>query len=111
MTKHFEHDLDMVGLKFRMKKEARLELAKKCPIKNIVLAREQENKYDINAIRVSLGGVHLGYIRADTAAILAKAMDDGEMKFLRATLTRLVDGTNGPASDGRLHVVFEDRRP
>jgi hypothetical protein len=111
MTGHFEHDLDLVGLKFRMKKDARLQLAKRCPIVHgVKIDREQENKYDINALRVTLDGKHIGYLRADSAAVLAPKIDDGELKFLRATLTSLVDGTNGPASEGRLHVVFEDKR-
>lgn len=117
MPKTFEHDLDLVGIKFRMDKDKRAALACNCPTSLVRLVREQENKYDENAIRVELThrgsteAQHLGYIRADSAAILAPYMDRGELVFKSAKLNTLMDGNNGPNSEGRLTVVFTDKRP
>lgn len=116
MPKTFEHDLDVVGLGFRLKKDVRRALAGRCPVDGVKLVREQENKYDINAIRVvypnsgALAGKQIGYIRADSAAILAPLMDEGELVFKRGSLTRLIDGPNGENCEGHIHVVFTDKR-
>ena len=125
MTKLFEHDLDVVGLKFRMKRELRQQFATHistgmASAKAVTLSREQENKYDINAIRVDLVNKpgflekkHIGYIRADSAAILAPLMDEGLVRgsgglvFKSAKLLGIV---GDDLTEGRLHVTFTDRR-
>lgn len=44
----------------------------------VVLAREPENRYDVNAIAVRTpSGVKLGYVPRDRNAILARLMDAG----------------------------------
>lgn len=119
MSKTFEYTFDVVGLKFRLKKEVRQILAGKCPIRGIVVIREQENKYDMNAIAVHLpsagvvgpvlAGKHIGYFRADAAEQIAPLMDDGRFVVKSAKLERIVDGAD-PCSEGKLHVIFTDKR-
>lgn len=116
-AKTFDYVLDVVGLKFRMNLSIRQELAKRCPLSGIKLVREQENRYDINAIRVEYPPghsdakkKHIGYVRADSAAILAPLMDEGKLVFKNAKLAELVDGNSGPLSEGRMFVVFNDKR-
>lgn len=107
-------ELDVVGLGFRMKRDVREQLAAvllKRPMK-VSLTREQENEYDVNAIRVDaldgfLKGRQVGYVRATTAEILAKKIDDGEFSVESAELVMLY----GPDyKDGVMHVVLLDLR-
>jgi hypothetical protein len=51
------------------------------------LAREPENAFDVNAIRVEWRGRKLGYVPRDQNAALAQAMDRGQA--LSARITRL----------------------
>lgn len=124
--KLFEFDFTVVGLKFRMDKEKRATLARSCPYRGILLVREQENKYDPNAIAVNFGTVpswhdkkHIGYLPADDAVVLAPHMDmwvatakDDELvpdglEFKSAVLTS-VDGADNLT--GTIHAVFIDHR-
>ena len=86
-----------------MKREFRRTLAKHLPTP-VNLVREQTNRYDINAIKVTAAkshreaGIekdqHLGYIRAETAEILATLMDcrqDGGFVFKFGTLNELYE--------------------
>lgn len=113
----FRHELDMVGLGFRMKRDARDVLAgivAKKPLTGVKLEREPENKYDLNAIAVyhpdrgPLAKKHLGYLRADTAAIIAPLWDEGLLRFKSATLTAL--DAEDDWKTGTLDVEFIDKR-
>ena len=124
--KLFEFVFTVVGLKFRMDKDKRATLARSCPYRGILLVREQENKYDPNAVAVCFSTVpswhdkkHIGYLPADAAEQIAPLMDlyvatakekgsrtDG-LQFKSAVLT----GLDGDANlNGKLHVVFIDHR-
>ena len=127
VPKAFTHEVAVVGLGFRLKRDVRRALADtvaRRPVDGIVLVREQENRYDDNAIMVKhpdrgpLAGKHLGYLRADTAAILAPLMDDyaataasGEpegMRFAKAELVEL--DADDDYKTGSLVVTFHDYR-
>lgn len=95
--KEITQELDVVGVKFCWKAELRSQLAAMCPL-DVQLVREFDNTYDANAIAVKLTNetnlqerTHIGYIRADTAAILAPKMDDDEVTIIDATLVKLVE--------------------
>ena len=121
----FAYEFTLVGLGFRMKREFRKVLAKSLtrPGKSgqvrVHLQREPMNKYDSDAVRVDadetkLGlqeGQHLGYLRAEAAALVAPLMDnreDGGFVFKSAKLIEL-----DPDDDwktGTLAVEFYDYR-
>jgi hypothetical protein len=124
--KLFEFDFTVVGLKFRMDKDKRATLARSCPYRGILLVREQENKYDPNAVAVNFSTLpswhtkkHIGYLPAVDAEVIAPLMDlyvatakDDELvpdglQFKSAVLTS-VDGDANLT--GTLHVVFIDYR-
>lgn len=112
MTRKIEQELDCVGIKFRWNKERRAQLHDVLPIRGLLLAREQENKYDINAIRVELPNLmfgntttHLGYVRRDTAALIALRMDEGTLEVESASLVGLYEPD---WKDGVMEVVFRD---
>lgn len=116
-------DLSVVGLGFRLKRDVRQVLAGNVakaiglgsPGINVKLTREQENRYDINAIRVThdgsgaLRGNHLGYLRADVAAQIAPLMDDNLLSFQRASLKEL--DAKDDWKTGTLTATFKDKRP
>ena len=67
------------------------------------LVREQENRYDVNAVAVSAevvghGQYKMGYLPASTAALLAPIMDRGIN--LRTALKSLVGGNGDGMSYG-----------
>lgn len=119
----FEFDFAVVGLKFRMDKEKRATLKRSCPYKDITIVREQENQYDANAIAVHFkrvpswhGKKHIGYIAAESAAIIAPLMDDytasgrgakDGLQFKSAVL-KSVDGPDNLTAT--LAVTFIDHR-
>lgn len=111
--KTFEYECDVVGLKFRCGKlEERLPLLKQVPIRGVALEREQENKYDENAIRVMFplafrDGKQMGFLPKEISAILAPLMDRGELVFKSAVLTEIVDDK---VTTGRLALAFIDKR-
>lgn len=121
----FTHEVDVVGLGFRMKREFRKTVAKYLHANRsgirVKLVREQTNRFDINAIMVKVvsdnkraglvAGQHLGYLRADTAAILAPVMDcreDGGFVFKQAVLKDLYESDDNKS--GTLSVEFFDYR-
>lgn len=112
-----EQDLYCVGVKHRMNRDRRVVLAEvlaRGPVP-VELTREQENKYDENAIRVNVVGAlpiegvqpghQLGYIGAETAEVLAAAIDAGSVVVLGAHLTSLHEITENHCK-GILHVVL-----
>lgn len=119
----FKYEIDVVGLGFRMKRQFRETLAKHMPV-DVHLVREQTNRYDINAIMVKATTAHvvhsatlletdqhIGYIRAESAALLAPLMDnreDGGMVFKSAKLTDLYKDDDHRS--GVLDVEFYDYR-
>lgn len=117
-AKIIRQECDVVGLGFRLKRDVRRVLADNCRhtdgIDGIMLVREQENRFDINAIQVLhpkrglLAGKHLGYLRADTAAILAPLLDDGHIKVKSAKLMELYEADD--FKTGLLAIEFLDLR-
>lgn len=112
MPTEIRQQLDVVGVRFRMKADARAALAavlKRKPLK-VTLEREHENKYDENAIKVTgvLAGDdhHLGYVRATSAVVLAPKLDDGSVKFKSAKLVMLYEPKH---EDGVMDVVLVKR--
>lgn len=116
MPRTFEHEMDVTGIRFRWKKDLREQLAKKVSprgITQMILEREPDNQYDENAISVRLPNKvdieghdnHLGYIRRDSAALLAPKIDAGELQIIGATLTELRAETD--FAEGSLLVTFK----
>jgi hypothetical protein len=66
----------------------------------LALAREPENPYDANAVRVEWRGRKLGYVPRDQNGALAWAMDRGET--VTARISRLQEHRNP-----RLRIEFE----
>lgn len=108
-------ELEVVGLRFRWKKDGRAALARmadKSDIGGVRLVREPDNKYDGNAVMVLLperlmDGRQLGYLHRQTAELLAPSFDSGKLEVVSAKLTGL-----DPADDyntGTLDVLFRDR--
>lgn len=98
IARRWDHELDVVGLRFRWKRDGRRALAdmiaKRGSVTGIRLIREPDNKVDENAIMVYLPerileGAQLGYIRADSAAVLAPKLDNGSLIVLSAKLEEL----------------------
>src|SRR5262245_4976271 len=112
----WEHEVDVIGLKFRWKRDARQALGATIGargIGGIRLVREPDNKYDDNAIMVCLperlhGGKQLGYIRRESAALLAPKLDSGELRVVSAKLLDLY--ADDDWSSGPMIVTFQSRR-
>jgi hypothetical protein len=110
------HQIDVIGLKFRWKRDARRALAASITsrgIGGIQLVREHDNKYDGNAIMVSLpdrlhGGKQLGYIRRESAAMIAPKLDIGELRIVSAKLVELLEGDD--FNSGPMLVTFQSKR-
>lgn len=62
------------------------------------LQREPDNPVDKNAIRVLVGGQHIGYLSADLASLLAPEIDSGEP--LLATVHRVIVSPENPDQPG-----------
>lgn len=126
-----EHEVTVVGLGFRLKDDVRRALAgtvdkSRNGMEGFKLVREQENRSDINAIRVHhpergvLAGKHIGYLNAAVAAVLAPLMDDYAatrrdrsipttgIEFLSAKLTEMSEEDRWKS--GTLVVTFADHR-
>jgi hypothetical protein len=110
------HQLDVVGLGFRMKRDARRTLAdiiaKNGNIWGMQLVREPDNPADTNAIMVCLpkrlmGGAHIGYLRAPSAELLAPRIDRGSLAVVRATLLEL--RSENDFKEGTLDVTFRNK--
>jgi hypothetical protein len=112
--RRWNHELDVVGLNFRLKRVTRDKLGDivaKGSVTGIRLRREPDNHADPNAIQVLLPerlmhGAHIGYLRAPSAELLAPKLDSGALEVVSAKLLDL-DETRGYDS-GTLHVVFRD---
>lgn len=113
-----EQELDVVGLKFRWKREARRALSdmirKRGAITGVRIIREPENKYDANALAVYLptrimDGKQLGYLRASSAVILAPHVDAGAVKLVSAKLLNL--DAEDDWNSGTLLVVLRKVKP
>lgn len=94
--KTWSHELEVVGLGFRLKRETRRQLRRmvesKGSIAGIQIEREPENRFDFNAIKVSLpsrvfSGAPIGYFHRETAEMLASRMDAGTLVVKSAVLT------------------------
>ncbi len=73
-----ECSLDVAGVKYRIQ-----DLRKALKIRNPVMTMQQEpdNEYDENAIKILLGGYHIGYVDADTAMDIADDIESGNLVF------------------------------
>lgn len=110
-------DIYVVGVKHRMKRELRELLAKQIMMRPLPLklTREQENKYDLNAIRVNVIGItpvdgvpddhFLGYIGAQSAEVLAPGLDDGSLVVLNASLFA-IENAEADTAKGVMRVTF-----
>jgi hypothetical protein len=85
----------MVGLQYRLTKQARDMLATHTPFE-VRLEREPLNSKDENAIMVwttdepaAFHKMQLGYVKRETASVLAPALDAGAVKIAKATITFL----------------------
>jgi len=73
------------------------------------LVREPDNKHDPNAIKVFVGGEHVGYIPAREAGGLAPLMDAGER--WNGLVDRLVVSPDNPEQPGlRVKVTRDESR-
>lgn len=107
-------ELEVIGLRFRWKKDGRAALARmadKADITGIRIVREPDNKYDENAIMVLLPerimeGRQLGYLHREAAELLAPRLDSGILEVVRAKLTGLDPDADYNA--GNLVIVFRD---
>jgi hypothetical protein len=112
----WEHQVDVIGLKFRWKRDARRALAASIGargIGGIRLVREEDNKYDGNAIMVLLperlhGGKQLGYIRRESAAMLTPKLDIGELRIVSAKLVELLEADDW--NSGPMIVTFQSKQ-
>lgn len=101
-------ELSVVGLRFRTKQEERAILARhlhagaRPPVR---LVREPDNKFDANAVKVVLGGEHIGYLPRETAAVLAPRLDEDPKLVKSATLQKL-DRPNG-YDTGTIRVILD----
>jgi hypothetical protein len=126
-----EHEVSVVGLGFRLKADVRRALAdtaarSRAGIEGFKLVREQENRDDINALKVvhpdrgALAKKHIGYLPREVAAVLAPLMDDyaatrsdrsiptDGIEFLGAKLIELDERTQYKV--GTMVVTFADHR-
>lgn len=115
MPKTWSIELTVVGLNFRWTREGRITLARSVPFK-VALEREPDNEYDENAIKVviasdfkltKLRGKQLGYIRKNSAALIAPRFDAGTLEPVKLWVTE-VDPFYG---DAQMDARFRDKRP
>ena len=114
--RRWTHNLDVIGLNFRWKKENRAVLAAtvaKGSITGIRLVREPDNQYDPNAVAVYLperlyDGKQLGYIGRESAAILAPKLDAGTLVAESVMLLGLRENNGHPNACGSMLVRFRD---
>lgn len=107
-----EHDVTLVGMGFRLKKDVRDLLARSVAKKpyTVDLRRQPDNKYDPNAIAVyGVGGLfdehHLGYLSRETAEVLAERIDAGTLAVESAKLTEVYKPDH---KGGNVHVKLAD---
>jgi hypothetical protein len=111
-TRSWTIELTVVGLQFRWRVEGRITLQRNCPIP-VRLEREPDNPKDENAIKVlidadyklkALKGKHLGYLRRDTAALLAPRLDAGTLEPVKLWVTEV----DPPTGEATLEARFVD---
>ena len=74
----------------------------------VSLVREPKNPHDKNAIKVTAGGRHIGYIGHDEAKRLASAMDSGDR--LEASIEKLLGpDIDWPYIGVRLRIVLTSK--
>ena len=85
----------MVGLQYRLSKQARQMLATHAPFK-VKLEREPHNTKDENAIAVwtlsipqAFHDMQLGYVKKEVAAVLSPVLDAEDVTITEATITLL----------------------
>lgn len=113
--RRWNHQADVVGLRFRWKKSGRQTLAHiidtRGSIKGCKLVRQPDNPADVNAIMVMLPdriaeGKQLGYLTKETAEVLAPKFDSGALAVVNATLLSL--DAKDDWNTGRLDILFRD---
>jgi hypothetical protein len=109
-------ELDVVGLGFRMTRDGRQALkgiVDKHAVTGMRVSREPDNPKDPNAVKVSLparlmGGAKIGYLRRDTAELLADDLDAGRVRVKSAKLVEVTPEPNQGAS-ARLKITLEKK--
>jgi hypothetical protein len=116
--RRWQHEMDVVGLRFRFKKDGRRALAdtiaKRGSITGIRLIREPDNRADANAIMVCLpermlNGTQLGYIRALSAELLAPKLDSGRLVVASAKLEWLDPSDEWNTGNLLVHFIDVDK--
>jgi hypothetical protein len=111
----WHHQLDVVGLGFRVKKETRRLIAemidKKGAISGMQLIREPDNPADEYAIKVCMPerimhGFQIGYLRRPSVELLSPKIDRGTLVIVRARLIEL--RADDDYKEGALDVTFKD---
>lgn len=104
-------ELTVVGLQYRLSLSTRRMISQKLGEGRIEvkLVREPDNEMDRNAIKVVIAksaykGLHIGYLRKQTALVLADAFDEGEIIDPETYMTAL-----DPA-EGTAELVFHYRK-
>lgn len=107
--------LDVVGMQFRWTKDGRETLSRSVPF-FVEFERQPDNPKDENAIKVNISsdfkltklrGMHLGYVRAPSAALLAPRLDNGTLEPVKLWVTEV----NGEAGMATLEARFQDVIP
>jgi hypothetical protein len=108
------HQLDVIGLGFRVKRPTRRIIAdmieKKGAIGGMRLVREPDNPVDPNAIMVCMPkrlmqGMQIGYLRRPTAELLAPKIDNGSLVVKGAVLAWL--SAEDDFKEGTVDVTFK----
>ena len=89
-----ECSLDVAGVKYYVQ-----NLRKACNVKSPVMTLRQDpkNEYDENAVKILLGGYHIGYIDRDTAQQIADDIECGDLNFsdlVAMPITLIIDDEN-----------------
>lgn len=119
-TRTWTVELTCVGMQFRWTKDnGRPVLKRACPFP-VALQREPDNEHDENAIMVlidgdrkltKLKGKHLGYLRRQSAALIAPKLDAGTIEPVKLWVTD-VDIDEGEATiNARFRDVTPKRAP
>lgn len=90
--KSWDYNIKAAGVKFYQTELAQL-YRKDWEDIDIELVLEPENKYDPNAIKIIADGLHVGYVPALIAQVMAKQLADGAQFDIEVVYITGNDGT------------------